>query len=174
MYLHMYTHKRLSLLRCDFPLSSPRLFAQALSQPLLQWLFNSELFSTSHFLFVDLKDKLFSLQWPLFPWQTFALAISILLPLIAHWTWSWVNGLVLSRLEKISFPLSKLNKTKEIKLNTKLCLSNSRAVTWGRKLKDKADDMPRTAAGMKARMSATIQHFCGVPSVVYQSSDCLE
>lgn len=66
--------------------------------------------------------------------QTFTLAVSILLPLIAHWTWSWVNGLVLSRLENISFPLSKLNKNKEIKLNTKLCLNNSRAVTWSRKL----------------------------------------
>lgn len=31
--------------------------------------------------------------------QTFAFAISILLPLIAPWTWSWVNGLVLSWLE---------------------------------------------------------------------------
>lgn len=106
--------------------------------------------------------------------QTFALAISILLPLIAHWTCSWVNALVLSRLEKISFPLSKLNKNKEIKLNTKLCLNNSWAVTWGRKLRDKADDLPRSAAGMKARMSATIQHFCGVPSVLHQSSECLE
>lgn len=100
--------------------------------------------------------------------QTFALAISILLPLIAHWTWSWVNGLVLNRLEKVSFALSKLNKNKEIKLNTKLCLNNSRVVTWGRKLEDKADDLPRTSAwrgsiaGIKARMSAVIERFCGV------------
>lgn len=94
--------------------------------------------------------------------QTFSLAISILLPLIAHWTWSWVNGLALNWLGKISFSLSKLNKNKEIKLNPKLCLNNSRVVTWGRKPKDKADDQPRTLewkgtpSGMKARKSATM------------------
>lgn len=117
---------------------------------------------------MDLKHKLFFLQWLLFSWlsQSFALAISILLPLIAHWTWSWVNGLVLSRLEKISFPLSKLNKNKEIKLNTEPCLNNSRAVTWGRKLKDKADDLPRSATGMKV----TISHN---PAFLWGSISCL-
>lgn len=93
--------------------------------------------------------------------QAFALAISILLPLIAHWTWSWVNGLALNWLEKISFSLSKLNKNKEIKLNPQVCLNISRVVTWGRKPRDKADDQPTTSerrgtlSGTKARKSAT-------------------
>lgn len=162
MYTHIYICTHLSSLRCDLPFSSPWPFAYSLSRSLLQWLFNSELFSASHFL---VKEQVVLPPMPFVPMtlsQTFALAISILLPLIAHWTWSWVNGLVLNRLEKISFSLSKLNKNKEIKLNTKLCLNNSRVVTWGRKLKDKADDLPRTSAwrgtvaGMRARMSAII------------------
>ena len=73
-YMHVYVHahvymdRRLSSLHCDLPLSSPWPFAYSLSQSLLQWLFDAELFSASHFLVTDLKDKLFFLQWLLFPW----------------------------------------------------------------------------------------------------------
>jgi len=68
VHAHVYMDRRLSSLHCDLPLSSPWPFAYSLSQSLLQWLFDAELFSASHFLVTDLKDKLFFLQWLLFPW----------------------------------------------------------------------------------------------------------